>query len=149
MQISSRFTMAIHIFACIEVFEGDYKITSDFIATSVNVNPVIIRKLLGQLKSAGLINVARGSGGASVTKPLDEITLFDVYKAVECVEYNSLFHIHENPNRNCPVGRNIHAALGSKLYRVQRAMEDELRKITVEDIVGDTEYLISKEIEKK
>lgn len=64
MQISSRFTMAIHIFACIDTFEKDYKITSDFLAESVNVNPVIIRKLLSQLKGAGLITVKRGSGGA-------------------------------------------------------------------------------------
>lgn len=50
MQISSRFTIAVHIFACIKTFENDYKITSDFLAGSTNVNPVIIRKILGQLK---------------------------------------------------------------------------------------------------
>ena len=50
MQISSRFTIAIHILACIDTFEKDYKITSDFLASSVNVNPVIIRKILSQLK---------------------------------------------------------------------------------------------------
>ena len=55
MQISSRFTIAVHIFACIKTFENDYKITSDFLAGSTNVNPVIIRKILGQLKGADLI----------------------------------------------------------------------------------------------
>lgn len=63
MQISSRFTLAVHIFACVDTFKDDYKVTSDFIAGSTNVNPVIIRKILGQLKAAGLIRVARGTGG--------------------------------------------------------------------------------------
>ena len=52
MQISSRFTLAIHIFACIDTFEKEYKVTSDFLAGSTNVNPVVIRKILGQLKAA-------------------------------------------------------------------------------------------------
>ena len=55
MQISSRFTLAIHIFACIDTFQHAYKVTSDFLAGSTNVNPVIIRKILGQLKAAGLL----------------------------------------------------------------------------------------------
>ena len=78
MQISSRFTIAIHMFACMETFGKDYKITSDFLASSINVNPVIIRKILSQLKSAGLIEVARGTGGTTVTRPIDEITFYDV-----------------------------------------------------------------------
>lgn len=63
MQISSRFTLAVHILACIDIFKSQVKVTSDFLAKSANVNPVIIRKLLSQLKSAGLIEVARGTGG--------------------------------------------------------------------------------------
>ena len=54
MQISSRFTLAVHIFACIDVFGKDHKVTSSLIAESTNVNPVIIRKILLQLKAAGL-----------------------------------------------------------------------------------------------
>lgn len=94
MQISSRFTLAIHIFACIDTFGSEYKVTSDFLAASTNVNPVIIRKILGQLKGAGLIEVAQGTGGTTVAKPLNEITFFDVYHAVECVEKGDLFHFH-------------------------------------------------------
>lgn len=66
MQISSRFTIAIHIFACIDAFEDEYKITSDFLAESINVNPVVIRRILQQLKAANLISVTRGSGGAAI-----------------------------------------------------------------------------------
>jgi len=138
MQISSRFTLAIHIFACIDAFGNEYKVTSGFLAESTNVNPVIIRKILGQLKRAGLIEVARGTGGTTVVKPLNEITFLDVYRAVECVENGDLFHFHENPNTNCPIGRNIHHILDDKLLRVQTAMERELACITLEDLKLDT-----------
>lgn len=139
MQISSRFTIAIHMFTCMEVFKDDYKITSDFLAGSINVNPVIIRKLLSQLKEAGLIEVKRGPGGATIKKPLDEITFLDIYQAVECIEDNTLFHFHENPNPACPVGKNIHNILDDKLVRVQNAMEMELKSITLADVMADME----------
>ncbi len=137
MQISSRFTIAIHVFACIDTFQDEYKITSDFLAESTNVNPVIIRKILAQLKAAGLVKVARGTGGASIAKPLQEVTFLDIYRAVECVENGQLFHFHENPSSNCPVGRNIHLLLDDKLLRVQNAMEKELESITLEDVKKD------------
>ena len=145
MQISSRFTIAIHIFSCIDTFQKDQKITSDFLAKSVNVNPVIIRKLLSQLKAAGLVTVQRGTGGASIAKPLEQITLLDIYRAVECVDNGELFHFHENPNLQCPVGRNIHQVLDSKLQRIQEAMEKEMEKITLADVVHDTEQCIAEE----
>lgn len=145
MQISSRFTLAVHIFACIDTFQDDYKVTSDFLAGSTNVNPVIVRKILGQLKAAGLVDVARGSGGASIARPLDEITFLDIYRAVECVENGELFHFHENPNPECPVGKNIHLILDEKLDRVQTAMERELASITLADVKRDTTNIISQQ----
>ncbi len=61
MQISSRFTIAIHILTAIDTFQNDYKVTSDFLGGSVNVNPVIIRRTMQALKGAGLIEVKRGT----------------------------------------------------------------------------------------
>lgn len=136
MQISSRFTMAIHMFACIDTF-SDQKMTSDFMAGSIGTNPVIIRKLLQQLKAAGLIEVSRGTGGVTITRPLDKITFLDIYKAVECAPDGQLFHFHENPNPNCPVGRNIHHVLDERLLRVQKAMEAELANMTLADVKQD------------
>ena len=143
MQISSRFTLAIHIFVCIDVFGKERKVTSTFLAESTNVNPVIIRNILLQLKAAGLVHVARGAGGAVIARPLSEITLLDIYHAVECVGHGTLFHFHENPNAGCPVGRNIHRILDDKLERVQKAMERELASITLEDVRRDTEKYLS------
>ena len=142
MQISSRFTIALHIFTCVETFKDDYKVTSDFLASSINTNPVIIRKILSQLKNAGLITVARGTGGITPTRPISEITFYDVYQAIEPVENGDLFHFHEAPNPDCPVGRNIHSLLDDKLKAIQDAMEAEMKKYTVADLdTGLTEIL--------
>ena len=145
MQISSRFTIAVHIFMCIHIFEKDHKITSDFLADSIQVNPVVIRRLLSQLKAAGLVRVQRGSGGASMAKPLDQITFLDIYRAVDCGEEGALFHFHENPNPNCPVGRNVHRVLDGRLKQIQDAMEREMAGITLESVMKDTENCIKEE----
>lgn len=142
MQISSRFTIAVHVLLCIETFQSNYKVTSDFLASSVNVNPVVIRRLLQQLKKAGIIRVKRGSGGTELEKPRNEITLLDVYNAVECVEDGELFHFHENPNPQCPVGKNIHAILDGRLKEIQKAMEKEMQSVTIQDIMDDSKKWI-------
>lgn len=142
MQISSRFTIAVHMFSCIITFEKERKVTSDFLASSVEVNPVVIRRILLQLKNAGLVSVQRGTGGTAIARPLEEISFLDIYRAVECVEGGELFHFHENPNTECPVGRNIHKVLDGKLTRVQRAMERELESITLADVKKDMEHLL-------
>ena len=142
MQISSRLTVAVHMLLCVEVCKNQRKVTSDFLASSVNVNPVVIRRILQQLKKAGIVSVARGSGGADVARPLEEITLLDLYNAVECVDGGGLFHFHEHPNQLCPVGRNIHAVLDGKLEAIQGAMEREMSSVTMRDIFSDTKSLM-------
>ena len=144
MQISSRFTMAIHMFACIDTF-SDQKMTSDFMAGSIGTNPVIIRKLLQQLKAAGLVEVSRGTGGVTITKPLEEISFLDIYRAVECAPDEELFHFHENPNQNCPVGKNIHHVLDDRLLQVQKAMEEKLAQMNLADVKNDVALCIEKE----
>ena len=144
MQISSRFTIALHIFTCVDTFKNDYKITSDFLAGSINTNPVIIRKILTQLKNAGLITVARGTGGISPTRPLKEISFYDVYQAIEPVENGDLFNFHSSPNPQCPVGKNIHALLDDKLKTIQLAMENEMKKYTLDDLRIEMQELLKK-----
>lgn len=145
MQISSRFTIAVHILICIETFKDKQKVTSDFLASSVNVNPVMIRRILQQLKAAGIVNVARGTGGAELARPAEEITLLDLYRGVECVENGKLFHFHENPNSLCPVGKNIHKVLDQRLDQIQKAMEREMASITIGDLLKDTKKAMAGE----
>ena len=133
MQFSSRLPFAVHTLLVIEVFKDQYKITSDFIAGSVGVNPVIIRNILGQLKSAGLVEVAAGIGGANLTKSPKDITLLDIFHAVEVDE--DLFHLHENPNPNCLVGKNIHNILEGRLDNVKKIADNELKKINLQSLL--------------
>ena len=142
MKISSRFTIAVHALICIEAFKDTHKVTSEFLASSVNVNPVVIRRLLQQLKKAGIVSVRRGSGGADIARPLENITLLDVYDAVESVDEGGLFHFHEKPNPLCPVGRNIHAIMDARLMEIQAAMEDKMRQTTLRDVMDDANRLL-------
>lgn len=136
MQITSRFTVAVHTLLAIDAFANDYKTTSEFLASSVNVHPVVIRRTLGALKDAGMVEVKAGAGGARIAKPLSAITLLDVYRAVDCVE-DGLFHFHENPNPACPVGKNIHAVLDGKLLDAERALETKLAGTTLAMLSDD------------
>lgn len=136
MKITSRFTVAVHTLLVIYNFSATTKVTSDFIAASVQVNPVVIRRTLLSLKAAGMVDVKAGSGGASIVKDMGDITLYDVYKAVDSMD-GDMFHFHENPNPACPVGRNIHAVLDAHLADAQAAMENELKKVTLLDLTKD------------
>lgn len=140
MQISSRLTIALQMLICMETFKAE-KVTSDFMADSIGVNPVVIRRLLSQLKEAGLVRVKRGPGGASLAKPLAEISFLSVYQAVEPVLEKSLFSFHTNPNPACPVGRNIHQLLDGKLAQAQAAFEAQLAQLNLVDLNLEEEYL--------
>ena len=137
MQISSKFTIGVHILAVIDYLGENEKVTSSVLASSIGVNPVIVRNVMGDLKEAGIIAISQGKSGITLARRLDEVTFYDIYRAVDCVKDEGMFHFHENPNPECPVGRNIHKAMDAKLERVQRCMEEELRKITVAEVVTD------------
>jgi DNA-binding IscR family transcriptional regulator len=136
MSVSSRFSVGIHILTLLEVNKGEVN-SSEFIAGSVNTNPAVIRKIMGMLKKAGLVNVRPGIAGAELAKDLSTITLLDVYKAVNVVQEKELFSIHENPNPNCPVGRNIQNTIGPLFSIAETALEKALGNVTIEDVVRD------------
>lgn len=132
-KISSRFSIAVHILSVIAVSPAES--TGDYIAGSVNTNPVIIRRIMGMLKKAGLVEVRSGVGGASLLKEPEQITLLDVYRAVDVTEDDELFHIHGEANPLCPVGRNIESALRAELAEAQRAMEARLAQVTLSSLL--------------
>ena len=145
MQITSRFTIAVHIITAIDYFRDEMKVTSNFLAGSVGANPVIVRTVMGNLKDAGIISISQGKSGIGLAKRLDEISFYDIYKAIDPVGEEGLFRFHENPNIKCPVGRNIHAALDTRLRQVQDTMEKEMKSITVAEIAADIKKKIEAE----
>mgnify|MGYP005843494723 CR=1 FL=1 len=136
MSISSRFAVGIHILSLIE-FNKDGVNSSEFIAKSVNTNPAVIRKIMGMLKKAGLVEVHPGIAGAKLAKDLSDITLLDVYKAVNVLQEKDLFSVHDNPNPICPVGKNIQDTIIPILSTAQLALEKVLENVTIEDVVKD------------
>ncbi|RYL94282.1 Rrf2 family transcriptional regulator [Sporolactobacillus sp. THM7-4] len=136
MSISSRFAVGIHILSLIEINKEGVS-SSEFLAESVNTNPVVIRKIMGMLKKAGLVEVHPGKAGAKLAKEMSSITLLDVYKAVEVVQNKELFRVHQNPNPKCPVGRNIQSTIEPIFEASQLAMEKVLENVTLEDVVKD------------
>lgn len=137
MKISVRFTAAVHTLLCILYFEKDYRVTSDFIAESTGVNAVIIRKILLQLQKAGLVETAAGVGGSHLVKKPEEINLLSIYKAVnEDNVHRTVFSFHPSPNSQCPLGKNIHRILDPVLDNTQKALEVELQKTTLADMLS-------------
>ena len=132
MQISSKFTIAVHLLAVIDYLGDNEKVTSNILAKSIGSNPVIVRNIMGNLKESGIIDISQGKSGVLLTRKTNEITFYDVYKAVESVKEEGLFHFHENPNPECPIGSNIHKAMDIKLETIQQSMEEEMKKIREE-----------------
>ncbi len=137
-QISSRFSIAVHILSYVSCMPE--QCTGDDIADSVNCNPVIVRKIMGMLKKAGLVEVRAGIGGAHLTKSPEEITLLDVYRAVDVTEDNQLFGFH-NPVPACPVGHAVNTELSMHLKAAQDAMEQRLNQVTIQHIIVQPQLL--------
>lgn len=135
MNISTRFAVAIHILTLIDC-NKEGKSTSEWIAASVNTNPVVIRRLTGMLHKAGLVDVRPGVAGAKLTRSAADITLLQIYKAVNAVEEDSLFSVHEHPNPACAVGKNIAGAIIPVFSGAQKAMENVLQGVTLDQIVN-------------
>ncbi|MBQ7503261.1 Rrf2 family transcriptional regulator [bacterium] len=133
MQFSSRMPIAVHILLCIAEFDGKYKTTSTFLAGSLGVNPVIVRNTLSKLKAAGLVRIESGVGGASLLKKPEDISLWEVFSAVE--DAHSLFRYHDNPNPQCPVGRGIHKVLDKHLQSVNDTFKEQLQNICLQSLL--------------
>ena len=134
MQITSRLTMAAHMVCAIDYFSPVQPVTSSFLAKSIGTSPVMVRTIMGMLKEAGIISSSKGKRGIDLARPLKDITLLELWRAVDQTEADSLFHFHENPSPLCPVGRNIHAALDDGLERAQKALEDQLAAVHMDEV---------------
>ena len=144
MQISSKFTIAVHLLAVIDYLGDNEKVTSNILAKSIGSNPVIVRNVMGNLKESGIIDISQGKSGVLLTRKTNEITFYDVYVAIEPLENNELFNFHKNPNPECPVGKNIHKLLDRKLETIQKVMEDEMKKYTLEGLKDEMQEILGK-----
>lgn len=138
MQASTRFTVAVHILLCVDICDGEHGMTSDLLARSIGTNPVFVRNLLGHLKKAGLIETTRGcKSGITIPRPLSEITFYDIYRAVESPEDESVFQFHDNLNMECPIAKGIHSVLDYRIRSIDEAFMEILRGYNMKDVADD------------
>lgn len=139
MNINSKFSVAVHILLLIATDDG--RLTSTVIAGSVNTNPVVIRRIIGQLQKSHLIAGQQGKAGYVFLKKLDEISLLDIYYAVLMNDNKQLFDMHDNPNIDCPVGATIQVLLEAILLEAQEMMESVLKAVTLNMLVDKMKKL--------
>lgn len=129
---STKYSVSIHILSMIAL-KKEKAITSDYIAHSVNTNPALVRRLMSSLKRAGLIKSQTRIGVVGLGKNSDEISLLEVFRAVE--KEQRLFAIHTDTNDDCPIGARIGDVLEHISDGVQDKFEKKLDSILLSDIL--------------
>jgi len=126
--------MGVHVLAFLGQDEGAC-CTSEEISRSINTNPVVVRRIVGSLQEAGLLETQKGpSGGAKLTRCPHSITLGQIYRAVEEPEPLALHRTPPSPD--CPVGRTIEAILERVFADAQNALESRLDQTHLSDILA-------------
>jgi Rrf2 family protein len=134
--VSSRSAVAIHALTMLARWD-DRSLTSAEIADSLASNPVLVRRILGSLRDAGLVWSTEGRGGGwTLARAPREITLYDAYRAVEAGPVLSR-HPHP-PSEACEVGRHMQAVLDSEFRAAEHAMEERLGRTTIAHLVQQT-----------
>ncbi len=133
MAANSRFAVATHILAALALKKGE-KVSSTYLGESVNTNPVVIRRILLDLQKAGFVETITGKNGGTVLRAAPkEVSLRKIYEAVDD---GSIFAYNPAaPNKKCPLSCKMKAALEPIFQSVERALEKDLEKVTLEDVL--------------
>lgn len=142
MQISIKCSVAVHCLIFIHEAKGIAKVTSNLLAQSTGSNPVVIRNILSALKKAGLITVARGTGGAELCADPSQITLYQIYFALEPNGLTSVMGIHPCEGRSCPVAQNIRKVLEPPYHKIENAVKNAMEEITLQSIIDDFHAIV-------
>lgn len=143
MHISIKCSVAVHCLIFIHEYGCKERVTSELLARSAGCNPVTIRNIVSALKKDGMLSVKPGTGGTALNCPLEEITLYRVYMAVEPDALEKLIGIHSMPSQLCPVGRNIHTVLDISYGRIRDDLRSSLQSVTMKEIVERYHDLLS------
>ena len=137
MQLSMKCSIAVHCLIFIHEAKGIAKVTSKLLAESTGSNPVVIRNILSALKKAGLISVPRGTGGAELCADPSQITLYQIYTALEPNGVTSLIGIHPCQDRACPVAQNIRNVLAPPYHKIEDAVKEAMEQTTLQSMIED------------
>ncbi|KRK37351.1 Rrf2 family transcriptional regulator [Levilactobacillus parabrevis] len=134
MRYSHKLSDAVHILAYVEIYHDD-DLSSMAIAQSVESNPGLVRRLMAALRAAGLLATQRGTAAPEITRDPADISLLDIYRAVETNDH--LLHIDDKTNPQCIVGGNIQETLREAYATVQTAAETQMATITLASLIAD------------
>lgn len=130
---NTRFATVVHVLAILADNDGEW-LSSDWIANSININPVMVRKELGTLQQRGLVITRKGKeGGSKLQKSSTEISLADIYLLVKNTEVLGKKNLNTNPQ--CPIGKQINKALDGLFAKTDELMLAYLQSITLEKFV--------------
>lgn len=141
MKYSTRLSDAVHLLVFIHFYDGQ-NITSKAIAESIKTNPSYVRQLMAALKSAGILLSTRGIARPSLSRVPEQISLYDIYQAVEGSK--PLLHLDTHTNPECGVGVNIQLALQDYYDEIQEEINAKLKDITLRMVIGRYHYRASK-----
>lgn len=132
MKYSTKLSDTLHILALL-CLGTSQRLTSAKIAVSVKTNPAYIRQLMAALKNAGIISNTQGQANASLTRAADQVTMLDIYRAVEGDK--PLLHLDVDTNPECGVGIHIQLAIADFYHEIQDVAEQKMQEITLQDII--------------
>jgi Rrf2 family protein len=133
---NTQFAVAVHVLTYLAGAGRDRPVSSDELAASTNVNPVHVRRVLGPLREAGLVRSRPGAhGGWELCRAPEGVTLAEVWRLVQGDD--PVLGLH-GPNPSCPVGRGIQASLAALDRTVAGAVEAELARTTVDDLLTES-----------
>ena len=129
--ISGKFAISVHILTLLAAAREEW-ISSEYLAGSININPVLVRKELSNLRTYRLVKSKEGkSGGSSLARSSDLIFMSEIYNAVK--QQDLLGKGINQPNTDCPIGSKINDHLDSLYEESERALLNSLSKTTLAD----------------
>jgi DNA-binding IscR family transcriptional regulator len=127
--ISGKFAITLHILTLLSKFPDEY-LSSEFLAGSMNLHPVLIRKEIANLKKHHIVESKEGkNGGTKLLKPAESINLNDIFKIT--FKTVSLGYSKNDPNPDCPVGKNINKKLDELYLDINKKISQELNTISL------------------
>jgi Rrf2 family protein len=133
MAANTRMATAVQIL-CVIAYKGSHGTTSEVVSKSLRTNPVVVRRLLKSLEQQGLVDIRPGKdGGVQLRRRPDEITLDEIYRAVETD--TGVFALRPRGNPKCPVNSQMKTLLGPIFGAADTAVENTLNATTLGSLV--------------
>lgn len=135
MRLNTKCSIALHCLIFIAQYEEKVKVTSELLAKSTGCNSAAIRSILNALQKANIISVVRGVGGAHLQCIPSELTLWEVYHALEPEGLEHFIGLHPNPSDHCPVGSRIESVLKEPYRKIGQAVKQQMENITLQQLL--------------